>query len=140
MRTKEIMQLVYDIKKEWNTNDPFIIADRFGIKVIVRPSNIKDFKAQIIKVEGYPSIISINSKFSETSQKVLCAHELGHGLLHSEAVNHFAVTTKNMKTNVEYEANLFAVTLLCEEEEFSIPISQMNNTLLKSILDYNIYT
>lgn len=140
MRTKEIIQLVHDIKKEWHTSNPFIIADRFGIKVIIRPSNIKDFKAQIIKIEGYPSIISINSKFSKISQKVLCAHELGHGLLHTEAVNHFDITEKNIKTEVEYEANLFAVTLLCDEREFSIPIGKMNNTLLKSILDYNIYT
>lgn len=139
MRTREIMQLVGDIKREWNTKDPFEIADKFGIRVIVRASNIKDFKAQIIKVTGYPSIISINSKFSELSQKILCAHELGHALLHSDAVNHFDITAKNIKSNVEYEANLFAVTLLCDEKQFNMPISLMSNTLLKSILDYNIY-
>ena len=41
------------------------------------------------------------------SQLVLCAHELGHALLHSDDINNFAVTSKNAFKNVEYEANPF---------------------------------
>ena len=56
---------------------------------------------------------------------VLCAHELGHALFHSDAVNNFAVTSKNAFKNVEYEANLFAVSLLFDEEDFNIKMPNL---------------
>ena len=113
MRAQQIIRLACDIKSVWKTNNPFEIAEKYGIKVLIRNVNIGDFKAQTLKMEGYPTIISINGLYSTLSQKVLCAHELGHALLHTEPINHFDVTTKNVHTNVEYEANLFAVALLC---------------------------
>lgn len=109
MRAQQIIRLACDIKSVWKTNNPFEIAEKYGIKVLIRNVNIGDFKAQTLKMEGYPTIISINGLYSTLSQKVLCAHELGHALLHTEPINHFDVTTKNVHTNVEYEANLFAV-------------------------------
>ena len=72
---------------------------------------------------------------------MLCAHELGHALLHEDCVNHFAVTNKNVTTHVEQEANLFALALLTSDdidEDLCIPLSNMSNYLLKSIMDYNI--
>ena len=91
-------------------------------------------------MSGYPAIISINNAYDERSKKLLCAHELGHALLHEGAVNHFAVTPQNAFSGVEYEANLFAVSLLYDEleEEPSIPVEHMNNYMLKSIIDYNL--
>ena len=68
----------------------------------------------------------------------LCAHELGHALLHDDGINHFATTSKNAFTNIEYEANLFAVALLFDENDFNVPLVSMSNYTLKSILDYNI--
>lgn len=49
-----------------------------------------------------------------------------------------AVTSKNAFKNVEYEANLFAVSLLFDEEDFNIKMLNMSNYLLKQVLDYNI--
>ena len=37
-----------------------------------------------------------------------------------------------------YEANLFAVALLCNEDEFNMPLAKMSNAVLKSILDCNV--
>lgn len=138
MKAQQIIRLANDIKSVWKTNNPFEIAEKYGIRVLVRNVNIGDFKAQTLKMEGYPTIISINGLYSELSQKVLCAHELGHALLHTEYINHFDITTKNVHTNVEYEANLFAVALLCEEDEFNMPLSKMSGAVLKSILDCNV--
>ena len=39
---------------------------------------------------------------------------------------------------MEYEANLFAVALLCNEDEFNMPLAKMSNAVLKSILDCNV--
>ena len=80
MRTQQIIRLACDIKSVWKTNNPFEIAEKYGIKVLIRNVNIGDFKAQTLKMEGYPTIISINGLYSTLSQKVLCAHELGHAL------------------------------------------------------------
>lgn len=89
-------------------------------------------------MDGYPTIISLNKSYTKASQKVLCAHELGHALLHDEVVNHFAVTAQNVGTNVEYEANLFAVALLIDQDQLCMPLLNMSNSNLKFILDYNL--
>ena len=59
-------------------------------------------------------------------------------MLHEEGMNHFSVNEKNVFTNTEYEANLFAVSLLFDDDQFNMPILEMSNYILKSILDWNI--
>ena len=138
MRAKEILKMVDELKEELKTTDPFIIAEYFGIKVVFWDSKIKEFTAQTFKAEGYHPIISIGKRYSDTAKRVLCAHELGHVLLH-EGINNFKVTEKNVQTSVEYEANLFAVALLFEPKELSMQLDKMSNSTLKILLDYNIY-
>lgn len=141
MNANDIIALARDIKRTWRTNDPFQIAKRLGIEVLLRDNCVKGFTAHTIKMAGYPTIISINSAYTPFSQKVLCAHELGHSLLHEDCVNHFAITSKNVSTEVEREANLFAIALLTDLDAtncLSVPLSKMNNYLLKSIMDYNL--
>ena len=130
MDTKDIISLARDIKNSWHTNDPYKIAERLGIVILHRDNCSKDFTAQTVKFAGYPTIISINNTYTDFSKKVLCAHELGHALLHEDSVNHFAVTNANISTNVEQEANLFAIALLTEndiDEVINIPLSNMSN-------------
>ena len=141
MQTKDIIALARDIKKAWQTSDPYEIAERLGIVVLQRDTNLKDFTAQTIKFPGYPTIISINNAYTELSKKVLCAHELGHALLHEDCINHFAITSKNVTKTVEQEANLFAIALLTDDtidNDLTLPLTSMNNYLLKCIMDYNI--
>lgn len=141
MNAKDIITLARDIKESWCTNDPYKIAKHLGIVVLHRENNMKGFTAQTIKVDGYPTIISINNAYSKFSKKVLCAHELGHALLHENCVNHFAITNKNVTSKVEQEANLFAIALLTDsdlDDDLAIPLADMNNYLLKSIMEYNI--
>ena len=141
MQAKDIIALARGIKNSWQTSNPYEIAERLGIAVLHRDTNIKDFTAQTIKFPGYPTIISINNAYSELSKKVLCAHELGHALLHEDCINHFAITGKNVTRHVEQEANLFAIALLTDDsidDDLTIPLTNMNNYLLKCIMDYNI--
>lgn len=141
MTPREIINYARDIKHYLGTNNPYTIASYYGIQVLIRESCIKDFTAQTIKSEKYPTIISINSKYDDFSQRVLCAHELGHALLHSEGINHFAVTSQNVMTNVESEANLFAIALLSDDnidEILVTPLDRLSGYILKSIMDYNV--
>lgn len=141
MNANDIISLAGDIKSSWHTNDPYKIAEHLGIVILHRETCIKGFTAQTIKFDGYPAIISINDAYTDFSKKVLCAHELGHALLHENCVNHFAITGTNVASNVEWEANLFAVALLTSRDmdrHLTMPLASMNNYLLKSILDYNL--
>ncbi len=141
MNTNDIISLARDIKSSWHTNDPYKIAEHLGIVIMHRKNRVKGFTAQTLKFDGYPTIISINDAYTDFSKKVLCAHELGHALLHENCVNHFAITGTNVASNVEQEANLFAVALLTDSDidnQLTMPLASMNNYLLKSILDYNL--
>lgn len=142
MKPQEIIEMAKAFKIHWKTNDPYEIAERLGIMVMHSASCLKDFTAHTIKMPGYPTVISINDKFDDHAKRVLCAHEVGHALLHENCVNHFAITSKNVNTNVELEANVFAIALLSDDDindRLSIPLEQMNNYLLKTIMDYNIF-
>ncbi|WP_326100594.1 ImmA/IrrE family metallo-endopeptidase [Paenibacillus alvei] len=57
--------------------------------------------------------IVINNKISEEWQRVVCAHELGHDLLHF-GVNRFFVDSHTffLSAKQERQANIFAVQLL----------------------------
>ena len=141
MKSKDIIDFARDIKHFRGTNDPFEIAGYYGIHVRCVDSYLNEFTAHTIKSEKYPTIITINNIYDEFSQRVLCAHELGHALLHSSGVNHFAYTRQNIHTNVEYEANLFAIALLGDdtmEDALAAPLETLSGYTLKSILDYNI--
>lgn len=139
MKAKEIKKLAQDLRENYNTRSPFKIAEKFGIRVHVSQSMPLDNKAYTIRTENYPTTIIINGRYDENGQIALCAHELGHALLHTDGINTFAVTDKNAFINVEYEANLFAVSLLFDERDFNVKILSMSNYPLKEILDCNIH-
>ncbi len=141
MNPKHVIKYAKDLKKARHTNDPFAIAEYFGIRVTFLKKCLPGFTAQTTKVENYPTHITINDAYTAFSKKILCAHELGHALLHNETLNCFANTSKNVHTEVERDANLFALTLLTDdsfEEELPLPLASTDNYTLKTILDYNL--
>lgn len=138
---KEIISLARQIKKCWQTNDPYEIADKLGIVIMECNSVLKDFTANIVKRPGFPTVISINEKYDDFSKRLLCAHELGHALLHDNSFNSFGTTKNNAYTDVELEANLFALALIGDnliDSRLNTPLDKMGNYLLKSIIDYNL--
>ena len=139
MRTREdIIRYARELRREYHTQNPYKLAEHFGIRVMDGFHTDVSRKAFTVKMETYPTMIMLNAAYDKKSRMVLCAHELGHALLHEEGMNHFSVNEKNVFTNTEYEANLFAVSLLFDDDQFNMPISEMSNYILKSILDWNI--
>lgn len=134
-RTGEIISFARSIRRNWGS-DPVEIANRLGIHVLFRDG--RSVSAHTVKMDSYPTIISITGCEDPVGRQVLCAHELGHALLHDAGVNRFEGSYKSIVNNIEYEANLFAVALLFDDEELNTPISEMSNYVLKSILDCNI--
>ena len=135
-RAKEIIRTAQDIKQNWGDN-PFKIADYLGINLIFSPA--KEPAGKIYKVGNYPAVISISGCTTDAGKIVMCAHELGHFFLH-DGINNFdgTYTYDSISDATEHEANLFAVALLFNEEDFNMPIIQMQNYILKGILDYNL--
>ncbi|MBA4538762.1 ImmA/IrrE family metallo-endopeptidase [Bacillus aquiflavi] len=61
--------------------------------------------------------IHINNSISDSLQKFVCAHELGHAILHHDANTPFLKKNTFYSTEkIEAEANAFAVELLIPDE------------------------
>ena len=134
-RKREIIEYAQDIRRHWG-NDALKIAERMGIDVLFRPG--KEPTAHIMKMNQYPTIITISGCDDYIGRMVLCAHELGHAVLHESGANWFDGTYRTIVNDIEYEANLFAVALLFDENDFNTPLESMSNYVLKSVLDYNL--
>ena len=140
MRKQEIVDFALGLKRTYNTDDPFKIADLFGIRVIMNSGyQSRNFKAQAIKFKGYAPYIVINEKYTESSKKVLCAHELGHIFLHDETLNNFANVGGRLNMEAEYEANLFTLALLEEPENLNVKMTDIAPYLLQNIVEDSVY-
>ena len=138
MRKQEIVDFALGLKSTYHTDDPFKIAEIFGIKILMNDGCYKDFKAQAIKFKGYAPYIVINDKYTESSKKVLCAHELGHIFLHDETLNNFADVGGRLNMETEYEANLFALALLEEPDNLAVKMTEITPYLLQNIVEDSV--
>lgn len=145
-RYKKIKSIVNILTVLLDTTDPFKICNLLEIEISYIPlsSNIfgfvdiGKFKSKSIYPQK-PSLYIPNAKiFISThlkpySQKIVCAHELGHILLRKrESLNLFDVENPGNDLT-EYEANLFAIELMPD-----IYNSPINYLLLsqKELYDY----
>lgn len=103
-----------NLAKKHKTNDPFEIAKQKGILVLFEPLG---------KTLGYYnrykriSFIHINHSIDEALQKFVCAHELGHAVLHQNANTPFLKRNTFFSTSkIEVEANKFAAELLMPDD------------------------
>lgn len=96
--------------KKYQTNNPFKIAELMNIVVLFE--DLKDTLGYFNKYKRI-KMIHINQAATDIDQRFICAHELGHSVLHP------SVNTPFLKKNtlfsiskIEQEANAFAVELL----------------------------
>ncbi len=116
---KNIAKIVSNISRKYRTASPFELCDCLGINVIYEelPDSVRGFFVKILK----DFVIVINSSADEYESRVVCAHELGHIMLHSDT-NSISLNSRTCLCTSKYEreADLFAVTLLLESEMPSI--------------------
>lgn len=104
--------------RKYKSRNPFEIIN--GMK------NVILVIAPLIEVRGFYQyfkrnyIIYIDENLSEKEKTFVCAHELGHLILHNK-VNHIYMDTKtNFNTDkLEIEANKFAIELLISDNELA---------------------
>lgn len=122
-----IAERAESIVRKLQTRNPFDIAESLGIQVC--------FSDELTKLKGMYFVmkrnrfIFINNKLNEHTKRIVCAHELGHDQLHRDlaklgALQEFVLY--DMSSRPEYEANIFAASVLLDEKE-----------MLELIYDYN---
>lgn len=107
---------------EHGTCDPFTLAERLNIYVrFIATKKQKGFCINILN----NFFIYINENMSWQMQRMTCAHELGHILLHRDQLGRdkkgrfkrlVEMELFDITNRTEYEANLFAANLLIDEE------------------------
>ncbi|PHD50377.1 hypothetical protein COF67_10130 [Bacillus toyonensis] len=113
----KIKEYVLKIVKKHDTTNPFEIAKRKSIIVLFEDlGNTLGFYNTYKRFK----FIHINNRIDETTQRFVCAHELGHALLHPKANTPF-LRNKTLYSvdRLEIEANTFAVELLLTDEMIS---------------------
>lgn len=116
--------------KRFDTRDPFEICKCMDIHI-----HYKDLGTALKAYYFYQSRIKnivINSRSNIIARRVLCAHEMGHAVLHSKlAAMHGFQEFKLFDSIIptEYEANMFAAELIISDEE----ILKLLNDSSKSI-------
>ncbi|MFC4618624.1 ImmA/IrrE family metallo-endopeptidase [Camelliibacillus cellulosilyticus] len=111
---EKIKQVVEKMIRKHGTNNPFEIASQKGIVLMLE---------SLGKIYGYHhtfhriQIIHINDELDEPMKRFVCAHELGHAVLHPELSTSFLQkNTLFYMDKIEREANEFAVELLLSDE------------------------
>jgi Zn-dependent peptidase ImmA (M78 family) len=104
-----IRTLDKEIKKH-QTNNPFEIAKNRNIIIRYFPlGQTLGFYMKNVRHQ----VITINSDIEDYLKKFVCAHELGHAILHKDENTPFLhKNTLFSKDKIEREANEFAVHLL----------------------------
>lgn len=134
MGPNEIIEIAIKLKNEFKNKNVLQIIKELEINLSYTNLKPNLYPAYTVNY-GEKIGIVLNNNFNKKQQNILAAHELGHAILHK---NNYYNGFGGENITQEYEANLFAVVLLFDEDDFKIPLNKMSNFELKSILDHNI--
>ena len=107
-------QIAIDIAARYDTNNPFEIARERNIRILHQP--LKTTLGFYVRYRRIQNII-LNDALPEEMQRFVCAHELGHSILHAD-LNVPKLTTYTLfsRDKFERQANAFAVELLLPDD------------------------
>ncbi|WP_017435104.1 ImmA/IrrE family metallo-endopeptidase [Saccharococcus caldoxylosilyticus] len=119
---KGIKEIVRQLIKKHKSNDPFRIAKEKNIIILFAElGNTLGFYSSYKRIQ----FIHLNNQLDEMMQRFVCAHELGHAVLHPKSNTPFLrANTLFSVEKLEVEANTFAVELLLPDDI----ITQYQNT------------
>ncbi len=116
-----ICTMVQGIRERYRESDPFRLCEEMGVMTLFSPmGSDKSACKGFFLTQSRIKAITVNSDLSQDMQKIICAHELGHAMLHRDksginAFHDFSFFDGNDR--LEYEANIFAAELLLPDEE-----------------------
>jgi len=100
-----------------NTTDPIKLAESLGIVVVHEDlGNTLGFYSKHFRFK----FIHLNEKLGKEKLEFVCAHELGHAILHPDSNTPFLKKNTLFSTDkIEMEANIFAMNLLFKEKDLN---------------------
>ena len=117
MPNREYIQNVANkLIKKFDTRDPFQLCQAIGVEV---------FYADLGSLKGMYKYLKknrfavINENLDPFTKTLVCAHELGHDILHQNLARKVCLQEfilYDMKSRPEYEANLFASEILLSDD------------------------
>lgn len=108
----DVINLVQDIKRKYNSVNPFLLSEKMDIEIKYVPF-LENPKGQFQEIRGQ-AFIFLNEDLKESEERFyICAHELGHALFHKE-ISSYYVSTRNSRSKSESEANCFAANLIAD--------------------------
>ena len=112
MLAEYIRKKAADIKKMTGNADPFEAAEMTGAKISFK--DLGSLKGAYLCSFDVPVII-INQGLDDNMQKIVCAHELGHHILH-QGINQSCISMNfdSSSSIYEREANIFAAAFIID--------------------------
>lgn len=116
MSAIEIYKKAQALIRKSGTNNPFVIASDNNIMV----KKVTDFKRLkgLYTVIKRKRIIILNGNLPYEEQKLVCAHEIGHDIMHREFAKSIVLheyVLCDIKEKTEHEANMFAADILFDD-------------------------
>ncbi|MGN0678492.1 MAG: ImmA/IrrE family metallo-endopeptidase [Oscillospiraceae bacterium] len=123
---QRIIDACDDVLENYGGKNIFQTAENSGARVWLRSlGTLKGFYV----FEGGCRYIVINDELDAVTKTVVCAHELGHDMLHRElsdgGIRESTLFLENNKT--EREANLFAANILISDSDILEELSYHND-------------
>ncbi len=115
-----IKKVVASLVRKHGTNNPFKLCVLLNIAVLY---NDLGSVRGIYQYKYRKKIIHINQNLPEIDRRQVCAHELGHAILHRRVNTIFLdFYTMLLSDKLEIEANRFAAELLISDSDLEDPI------------------
>lgn len=111
---KKAARIALDLRDKYTTNNPFELCDYLDICVLFfdLPISVRGFYTIICDKK----VIYLNTSLDENERLEICAHELGHALLHENENSIFlSEKTYNICNKFELEADIFCAYFLLDE-------------------------
>ena len=111
----DILAYIRHITNKYHTSNPFDIVEQSNITLFVEPlGSIKGYYCKILGSQ----FIHISDNLCYHEQRFVCAHELGHALIHPEISLRYTIFPQS---KYEKQANKFAVYLLLKDISCEFP-------------------
>lgn len=110
---KDVKSIVLDLVKKYETNNPYKILKEMGI--YLQCGSLGDIQGCYMPLLNR-KVIFVNSDLPEMEQYEICAHELGHAIMHCEDYYFYTMENVTYRQKAEIEADMFAAELLIPDD------------------------
>ena len=140
----DINSLAEKLVRKYGTRDPFKIAEALGYIVLYAPLvGVRGFYQYLKRCH----IIYLDPELDEDTARFVCAHELGHSLLH-RGINRIFMDTRTFLVSSRYEteADQFAADLLYDDYDlqdlltFPLPTAAASMGVSEELATYRLQT